>query len=51
MIKADEILGIRLTTIHNLHFIQQLMENIKDAIRQDRLLQYRQEFLQHFNLG
>lgn len=51
LIKTDEILGIRLTTIHNLHFIQKLMSNIKEAIRQDRLLDYREEFLAEFNGG
>ncbi|MEG6522183.1 tRNA guanosine(34) transglycosylase Tgt [Desulfotomaculum sp. 1211_IL3151] len=51
LIKADEILGIRLTTIHNLHFLQDLMENIRQAIREDRLLAYREEFLKVFNAG
>ncbi|CCO07225.1 tRNA guanosine(34) transglycosylase Tgt [Desulforamulus hydrothermalis] len=51
LIKADEVLGIRLTTIHNLHFIQRLMDKIKEAIRQDRLLEYRAEFLSHFQAG
>lgn len=51
LIKTDEILGIRLTTIHNLHFLQDLMENIRQAIREDRLLAYREEFLKVFNAG
>ena len=29
--------GIRLTTIHNLHFLLKLMEDIRQAIREDRL--------------
>jgi len=32
LIKANEILGVRLTTIHNLHFILKLMEDIRDTI-------------------
>ncbi|ABO50194.1 tRNA-guanine transglycosylase [Desulforamulus reducens MI-1] len=51
LIKTDEILGIRLTTIHNLHFIQHLMQNIRQAIREDRLLEYREDFLKVFNAG
>src|SRR3972149_8860014 len=30
LIKEKEILGIRLTTIHNLHFILDLMKNIRE---------------------
>lgn len=51
LIKTNEILGIRLTTIHNLHFIQDLMENIRQAIREDCLLAYREEFLKVFHIG
>lgn len=51
LIKTDEILGIRLTTIHNLHFIQHLMGKIREAIREDRLLEYRKEFYSHFSVG
>lgn len=51
LIKSDEILGIRLTTIHNLHFIQNLMEKIREAIREDKLLEYRDEFYKQYNEG
>lgn len=44
LFKADEILGLRLTTVHNLHFLLKLMENIRLAIRQDNLLEFREEF-------
>ena len=33
LIKADEILGLRLTTIHNLHFLLRLAEEIRQAIQ------------------
>ena len=33
LIKAEETFGIRLTTIHNLHFLLKLMEDIRQAIR------------------
>jgi len=32
LIKADEVLGIRLTTIHNLHHLQQLMGEMRSAL-------------------
>lgn len=45
LIKAGEVLGIRLTTIHNLRFLFNLMEEIKVAIREERMIEYRDEFL------
>lgn len=44
LFKAEEILGARLTTYHNLYFLLKLMENIREAIKEDRLLEYRDEF-------
>ena len=44
LIKAGEILGIRLTTWHNLHFISSLMGDIRTAIAANRLSQFREEF-------
>lgn len=48
LIKAGEVLGIRLTTIHNLHFIHRLMQEIRDAIRQGVILEYRDKFLKNY---
>ena len=45
LLKADEILGVRLTTIHNLYFLLHLMENIRDAVREDRLTEFRDKIL------
>jgi queuine tRNA-ribosyltransferase len=44
LIKAGEILGGRLTSIHNLRFLQNLMTNIRKAIAEDRLADFRNEF-------
>lgn len=49
LIKAGEVLGIRLTTIHNLHFLQKLMQEIRDAIRKGTILQYREEFFKNYD--
>ncbi|MCT4661287.1 MAG: tRNA guanosine(34) transglycosylase Tgt [Tissierellales bacterium] len=48
LFKANEILGARLATIHNLHFLIKLMDNIREAIREDRLLEYRDEFYEKY---
>ncbi len=44
LIKAREILGSRLTTIHNLRFLQNLMKDIREAIKNDSLLNFRGDF-------
>jgi queuine tRNA-ribosyltransferase len=41
---AQETLALRLNTIHNLHYYLRLMEQIRQAIREGRLMQYREEF-------
>ena len=49
LINAGEILGARLLSIHNIRFLTNLMEQIKDAIRNDRLLDFKDEFLKKYN--
>ncbi len=44
LFNVDEILGARLATIHNLYFLINLMDNIREAIREDRLMEYKEEF-------
>ena len=44
LIKANEILGIRLVSLHNLRFLIKLMENVRLAIEGDRLPEFRKEF-------
>lgn len=44
LFKAKEILGMRLATIHNITFLLRLMEDIKAAIREDRLTEFRNQF-------
>ena len=50
LIKADESFGIRLTTYHNLHFLLSLMQGVRQAIREDRLRDYRDEFFERYGL-
>jgi len=45
LFKAEEILGLRLATIHNLHFLLDLMKKIRQAIQEDRFSQFSEEFL------
>ncbi|ABW19262.1 tRNA guanosine(34) transglycosylase Tgt [Alkaliphilus oremlandii] len=48
LFKANEILGLRLLTNHNLHFLLNLMEEVRQAIREDRLLDYRKDFFEKY---
>ncbi len=42
--KCGEILGVRLNTIHNLHYYQALMSELRQAISNCRLDEYTREF-------
>lgn len=43
LMKAKEMLGFRLATIHNLRFYNRLMEGIRDAIAEGRYEEYKNE--------
>lgn len=51
LIKANETLGIRLTTYHNLHFLLQLMKQVRQAISEDRLLSFKEQFFEQYGLN
>lgn len=51
LIKADETFGIRLTSTHNLHFLQNLMRQVRQAIREDRLGDFREEFFEQYGFN
>ena len=44
LFKAGEILGARLLSIHNLRFLVNLMENVRQAIKDECLEEFRDEF-------
>lgn len=48
LFKTEEIFGLRLTTIHNLHFLLKFMRNMRKAILDDQFLEFRQEFWAHY---
>ena len=50
LIISGEISGLRLATIHNVHFMQQLMEQIRTAISQNTFASFRTEFLQAYQI-
>ena len=48
LVKTNEILGIRLISLHNLRFLTKLMENVREAIENDNLLGFREEFYKKY---
>ncbi|AEE96119.1 tRNA guanosine(34) transglycosylase Tgt [Mahella australiensis] len=48
LFNVGEILGARLATIHNLYFLAGLMSDIRKAIMEDRLLEFRDIFFGNY---
>ncbi|PJK17495.1 tRNA guanosine(34) transglycosylase Tgt [Chryseomicrobium excrementi] len=48
LFKADETFGLRLASTHNLHFLMNLMKEVRQAIREDRLLDFKEEFFEEY---
>ena len=51
LFKAGEITAGRLASIHNLRFLIHLMEDIRQAIREDRFLDFRREFFENYDMS
>ena len=49
LFKSNEILSSMLLTNHNLYFLIQLMDNIGNAIEEDRFLEFKNEFYHKYN--
>lgn len=51
LVKADEMFGLRLTTVHNLHFLVHLMAQVREAIKEDRLADFRDHFFDAYGMA
>lgn len=51
LIHTNEILGFRLTTYHNLYFLLKLMEQVREAIKEDRLLDFKEQFFEQYGFN
>ena len=51
LLKAGEMLGMRLCTLHNLYFYNHLMEDIRASIREGRFEQFRKEMTESMTQG
>ena len=50
LIKADEMLAPRLISIHNIQFLENLMKGIRNAIKEDRFLEFKAAFYEKYGL-
>jgi queuine tRNA-ribosyltransferase len=48
LFRGDEMTAATLASIHNLHFILRLVENIRESILNDTFHQYKKEFLEKY---
>lgn len=48
LIVANETLGARLLSIHNIRYLISLTEELREAIKEDRLLEYREQFIKDY---
>lgn len=51
LFKANEILGQRLATYHNLYFLVKLTQDAREAIKEGRFKEFKEEFIQNYTQG
>ena len=51
LLKAKEMLGMRLCVLHNLYFYNKMMEEIRDALDEGRFASYKKSKLEGFESG
>ncbi len=51
LLKAGEMLGLRLVSYHNVHFYVRLMRDIREALREGRFGAFQREFLDAYGSG
>lgn len=48
LVVANETFGARLLSIHNIRYLIRLTENIREAIKNDRILEFKEEFIRDY---
>lgn len=51
LFKAGEMLGLKLATYHNLHFLIRMMNGAREAIKEERFLEYKENFEANYAQG
>ncbi|MDY5364323.1 tRNA guanosine(34) transglycosylase Tgt [Mitsuokella jalaludinii] len=50
LVRAGEIFGLRLLSLHNLYFLQEFMRRMRQAILEDRFTEFRSDFFNHYQM-
>lgn len=50
LVRANEILGLHLLSLHNLYFLQEFMRRMRQAILEDRFTEFRSDFFNHYQM-
>lgn len=50
LVRANEIFGLRLLSLHNLYFLQEFMRRMRQAILEDRFTEFRSDFFKHYQM-
>ncbi len=48
LIKRKEMLGLRVLSYHNVYFLQNLTKNIREAIKEERFEEFKENFLKNY---
>ncbi len=48
LINAEETFGARLLSIHNINYLVNLTKELREAIKNDNILEYREEFIKNY---
>ena len=48
LINANETFGARLLSIHNIRYLIRLTEDLREAIKNDNILEYKEEFIKNY---
>ncbi len=48
LITLDEMLGARLLSIHNIRFLIRLTEDLRECIKNDNILEYKEKFIKNY---
>ena len=51
LIRSEETFGQRLLSIHNIRFLIRIAEDLREAIKNDNILEYREEFIKNYYDG
>ena len=51
LVNVEEVLGARLLSIHNIRFLIRITEELRIAIKEDRILEYKKDFINSYYGG